>query len=39
MIKETYASLNIESEPIRLHILAAATVVLGKDYTGVTDDE
>ena len=29
---ETYESLNLEPQPIRPHILAAATVVFGEDY-------
>src|ERR1043166_6909719 len=30
--KETYESLNLDPQPIRPHILAAATVVFGDDF-------
>lgn len=32
MANETYESLNLEPNPIRPHILAAATIVFGEDY-------
>lgn len=34
MSRETYESLNLEAKPIRPHILAASTIVIGDDYYG-----